>query len=99
MTPDLTFVVPEMNFALPPSIWDENSHFRPHFSRDPEFLQHRFTQSVFDAATRGSGTVPALRVRGADLDAAADHYSQLLDEAGERNDYTELLVEDQAFAL
>ncbi|KAJ7621563.1 hypothetical protein DFH06DRAFT_772897 [Mycena polygramma] len=83
---------------LPPAIWDENSSFVT--TPSGAYSDHLFLQTVFQAATRGVNPRPSpLRVRGRDLDAAADHFSQLLDIAGENDDYTDILVSDRAFGL
>ncbi|KAJ7474611.1 hypothetical protein B0H11DRAFT_1866205 [Mycena galericulata] len=84
-------------FELPPSIWDQNSEFDPNSSG--EFLLDGFKAAVFEAATRGSGTVRPLRVRGADTAAAANHYAELIDDAGRREDYTNILVADRGFGF
>ncbi|KAJ7828177.1 hypothetical protein B0H13DRAFT_2373352 [Mycena leptocephala] len=47
------------------------------------------------AATSGSAP-PPLRVRGSDVDA---HFGELLDAAGRRGDYTDLLTKDRGFGL
>ncbi|KAF7339232.1 hypothetical protein MVEN_02001000 [Mycena venus] len=84
---------------LPASIWDENSTFDAHSTC--EYSDHRFLNTVFQAATRGlpNRELHVLRVRGRDVDGAADHFSHLLDAAGRRGDYTDFLVPEQAFSL
>lgn len=82
---------------LPSSIWDENSTFSPRSTS--EYSDHRFQDAVFAAATRGVRNIPVLRVRGPDVDGAADHLCRILDDAGRRGDYTELFSTEQSFAL
>jgi hypothetical protein len=95
-TPTTRPVTPATPFALPPTIWDENSGYNSR--SDGSYGPHRFTNAIMAAATSGSAP-PPLRVRGSDVDAAADHFSELLDAAGRRGDYTDLLTEDRGFGL
>lgn len=79
-------------------MWDENSVFVPPPSQGT-YHQHRFASAVFEAATAGTGPHPPLRVRGRNVDEAADRFTELLDDAGRCGDYTNILVEDRAFGL
>ncbi|KAJ7456993.1 hypothetical protein FB451DRAFT_1142912 [Mycena latifolia] len=99
ITPDGSSTPPPVP-ALPSAIWDENSSFNPRPGA-PGFMYspHRFMESIFDAATRGSGPHIPLRVRGWDMDAAADHLSSLLDRAARLGDYSSVLVPDRGFGL
>ncbi|KAJ6494112.1 hypothetical protein C8R47DRAFT_974956 [Mycena vitilis] len=82
--------------ALPASMWDENAI---HISRSNGiFTQQRFTDAIFRAATRGTQN-SQLRVRGTDVDEAADRFAQMLDDAGELGDYTSVLAPDRGFGL
>ncbi|KAJ7664641.1 hypothetical protein DFH06DRAFT_1324181 [Mycena polygramma] len=82
--------------ALPASMWDENA---VHISRSNGiFTQQRFTDAIFRAATRGT-QISQLRVRGTDVDEAADRFAQMLDDAGELGDYTSVLAPDRGFGL
>ncbi|KAJ7106352.1 hypothetical protein C8R44DRAFT_886222 [Mycena epipterygia] len=91
-------VSPATRFAILNSMWDENSvFFAPRLQGT--YHQHRFASAVFEAATAGSDPHPPLRVRVRDVDEAADRFTELLDEAGRRGDYTDILVEDRAFGL
>lgn len=83
---------------IPNSVWDENSVFLPPRSQGT-YHQQRFASAVFAAATAGTGPRPPLRVRGRDVDEAADRFTEFLDDAGSRGDYTNILVEDRAFGL
>ncbi|KAJ7088384.1 hypothetical protein B0H15DRAFT_885773 [Mycena belliarum] len=90
-------VTPDGMFSLPPAIWDENSGFQ--YSPSGAFSSDGFKAEVFAAATRASGPLEPLRVRGADIAAAADHFSALIDDAGRRSDYSRILVADRGFGL
>ncbi|KAJ7886334.1 hypothetical protein B0H13DRAFT_2666706 [Mycena leptocephala] len=82
---------------LPASIWNENSTFVTYSAGT--YSQDRFLNAIFQTATSELRDLPVLRVRGRDLDSAADHFTSLLDAAGRRGDYTDLLVPERAFAL
>ncbi|KAJ7178259.1 hypothetical protein C8R46DRAFT_1346449 [Mycena filopes] len=92
-------VTPSAPFSLPPTIWDENAGYAGFVSRsNGTYGPDGFTRSILAAATRGSSP-PPLRVRGTDADDAADKFIQLLDEAGEAGDYTNILSPDRGAAL
>ncbi|KAJ7149912.1 hypothetical protein C8R46DRAFT_915441, partial [Mycena filopes] len=92
-------VTPSAPFSLPPTIWDENAGYAGFVSRsNGTYGPDGFTRSILAAATRGSSP-PPLRVRGTDADDAADKFIQLLDEAGEAGDYTNILSPDRGAAF
>lgn len=84
-------------YTLPATIWDENSHYDSWSTA--EYSPAGFTRDVLEAATRGQGHLPPLRVRGWDADAAADTLTRELDYCGSMGDYTGVLVPDRAFGL
>ncbi|KAJ7149802.1 hypothetical protein C8R43DRAFT_951776 [Mycena crocata] len=99
VTPAALLVSPA-RYTLPHSIWDENTVFNPTLQN--LYNQQRFTDAVFLAATRGSGPIPPFRVRGADVEAAADDLTRQLDVAGagpSGPDYTNILSNNRAFGL
>ncbi|KAJ7186598.1 hypothetical protein C8R46DRAFT_1024634 [Mycena filopes] len=84
--------------TLPASIWDENDRFSPFSSG--AYNMDGSQAAVFTAATRNiTPAPPPLRVRGRNIDEAADHFTEMLDRAGLAGDYTELLVTDRGVSL
>lgn len=56
-----------------------------------------FTPAVFHAASQGTDSV--LNLQAASLDDLVDRLAAVIDDAGRRNDYSQVLSSDRTFTL
>lgn len=85
--------------SLPGEIWQEPWVCPTPAPSRPIYRMEGFTRSVFEAATEGLNPMPVLNVEGLTLDAVADQFTEIIDEAGRNNDYSQVLSPNRFFAM
>jgi hypothetical protein len=86
--------------SLHPSIWNGEEPWTPP-PPPPGRIYHLngFTPAVYRAAVHDPHmiTVPELHLQGDDINQLVDQFTALLDEAGQRDDYTLVLTPSRRF--